>query len=72
MPSPSDARLDRLTVLTGLAGAAAPLALAAFGQAEALPALVVSAGMAGLGLMLARRADASALVELMISKGAVN
>ena len=58
MPSPSDARLDRLTVLTGLAGAAAPLALAAFGQAEALPALVVSAGMAGLGLMLARRAPA--------------
>jgi two-component system phosphate regulon sensor histidine kinase PhoR len=55
MPSQSEARLDRYTVLAGVAGAAAPLLLAGLGQAQTLPALMVSAGVAGLGLALARR-----------------
>ena len=55
MPSQSEARLDRYTVLAGVAGATAPLVLAGLGQAQTLPALLVSAGVAGLGFALSRR-----------------
>ncbi|MCF8506501.1 MAG: ATPase [Caulobacter sp.] len=55
MPSQSEARLDRYTVLAGVAGAAAPLVLAGLGQAQTLPALLFSAGVAGAAVMLARR-----------------
>ena len=55
MPSESAANLHRPTLLAGLAGAAAPLALAAFGQAQPGPAILAAMVVGGLGLALSRR-----------------
>jgi two-component system phosphate regulon sensor histidine kinase PhoR len=55
MPPQDDVRWHRATLLAGLAGAAAPLALAGFGQAQTGPALVVAGLAGGLSVLLARR-----------------
>lgn len=55
MPPQDDVRWRRPTLLAGLAVAAAPLALAGFGQAQAGPALVGAALIGGLSVLLARR-----------------
>ena len=55
MPPESAAKLHRPTLLAGLAAAAAPLALAALGQAQPAPAFLMALAAGGLGLALARR-----------------
>lgn len=55
MPPENDARRHGPTLATGLAGAAAPLALAALGQAQAGPSVLAAAAVAGLGWLLSRR-----------------
>ena len=56
MPPEPEARLHRPTLLAGLAGAAAPLVLAASGQAQTAPAIILAALAGGLTLAAARRA----------------
>jgi len=58
MPPEPEARLHRPTLLAGLAGVVAPLVLAATGQAQTAPAILVAALVGGLGLAAARRDDA--------------
>ena len=55
MPSESEAKLHRPTLLASLAGAGAPLVLAGLGLTDVGPAVLVAAVVGGLGLLLARR-----------------
>ncbi|MDO9222209.1 MAG: ATP-binding protein [Caulobacter sp.] len=55
MPLETGARLHPPTLLAGLSGAAAPLVLAAFGQAQITPAVIRAALTGGLTLAAARR-----------------
>jgi len=64
MPSGSAATLHQPTVLAALAGAAAPLALAGLGQAQAGPAVLTAAVIGGLGLWLARRPAAAGVAPV--------
>jgi len=55
MPSDGAVRLSRPTLLAAAAGAAAPVALAVLGQAQAGPAVISALAIGGLGVFLARR-----------------
>jgi two-component system phosphate regulon sensor histidine kinase PhoR len=62
MPLENEVNRHRPTLAAGLAGAAAPLALAAAGQAQAGPAMLAAAAVAALGWVLSRRPPTPAAV----------
>ncbi|MDP1630889.1 MAG: ATP-binding protein [Caulobacter sp.] len=55
MPPEPEARLNRPILLSALVGAAAPLVLAAVGQAQTGPAVIAGLAIAVLGVFLAQR-----------------